>query len=148
MTRSITSVIITNVMTTVFALTTRSLSRLLRLDAGFELTLAVVLFAGLPLGIARAVDLPGVAVLAFGALLVPVAGMLWRDAAAPDLTRVSALAAMNGVVGVAAVAWLAVASDRFTPAGAALVACAGAGLLALAVAQARAVGSIRAVQTP
>lgn len=122
----------------------RRLSRLLRLDAAFELALGVVLVAGSPVGVARAVGLPGGVVLVFGALLVPAAALLWREADAPDLARVRALAAVNALTASASLSWLAAAGDSFSSVGTALVAIAAAGLFTLAIAQARAAAAPRA----
>jgi hypothetical protein len=104
-----------------------------KLDAAFEATLAVVLLAGAATGALDAGDFPhpvGVAVIVLvGVVLAVAAFAIWRGRIALKL-----LAAGNAVTAVAAVIWL-LAADGFSTAGGWLVCVTAAALAALAAAQ-------------
>src|SRR5947207_12908119 len=92
---------------------------LIKLDAAFEATLALVLLVGAVSGALDAGDFPapvGAAVIVLvGIVLALAAGLIWRGRVAP-----MALAVGNAATALAAVIWL-LAADRFSTPGAWLV---------------------------
>jgi hypothetical protein len=101
-----------------------------RADAVFEAALGLVLVVGAAAGGLGFPHPVGRAVIAVvGALLLAVGVVLWRLRIGLAL-----LAAANVATAVGAVAWLA-AANGFSPAAAALVGAAVAGLVALAAAE-------------
>jgi carbon monoxide dehydrogenase subunit G len=122
-------------------LATTEARRLLRADALLELGLGVPLATGTLTGLHDALDLPRPAservATAFGASLLPAAGLLWAASRRPRRGRVLAIAAVNALSGAVLAGWIARERDDTGPLGAAAVGGTAVALLALAAAEAR-----------
>jgi hypothetical protein len=113
----------------------------LRADGAFEAVLGLVLVTGPATGLLDSLDLPAAdgLVVALGALLLPLAILLWVWAARPDPLEgpVWALAAVNAVTGIGLTAWILVRAGDTPAGGVALVLVVAAVLLGLALVQYR-----------
>jgi hypothetical protein len=113
----------------------------LRADGVFEAALGLVLVTGPATGLLDSLDLPAAdgIVVAFGALLLPLAVVLWAWAARerPFAGPVGALAAVNGITGAMLAVWILVRADATAVPGAAFVLVVSAVLLGLCVVQLR-----------
>jgi hypothetical protein len=113
----------------------------LRADALIEVVLGVLLVTGLATGLLDSLDLPAAdaVVVAFGALLLPFAAVLWVWAAreSPRDGPLGLLAAVNALTGAALAAWILVRAGDAGDAGIVFVLAVAAVLLGLAVAQLR-----------
>jgi hypothetical protein len=113
----------------------------LRADAAFEAVLGLALVTGPFTGLLDSLDLPAAdwLVVAFGAVLLPLAVVLWVWAGRPRPLDgpVWALAALNAVTGAALSAWILVRAGDTPGGGVALVLVVAAALLGLAFVQYR-----------
>jgi hypothetical protein len=113
----------------------------LRADGAFEAVLGLVLVTGPATGLLDSLDLPVAdgLVVAFGAVLLPLAVVLWVWAGRPRPLKgpVWALAAVNAVTGAGLAAWILVRAGDTPGGGVASVLVVAAVLLALALVQYR-----------
>jgi hypothetical protein len=94
---------------------------LLRADAAFEVGLGVGLIGAALRGSSAGVPTPAPLVGAFGAALLPLAGVLFAEAGrrrGPRPWFVVGLAAVNGAYAASVGAWLAARRSSFSPVGA------------------------------
>jgi hypothetical protein len=114
---------------------------LVRADAIFEVVLGVPLATSRRTGLIRRLRVPAPdgLVVAFGAGLLPFAGVLWALAERPGRAPVLALAGVNAATAATLGGWLLARREEFDGAGAAVVAGTAAALAGFAVTEARAV---------
>jgi hypothetical protein len=113
----------------------------LRADALMEVVLGLVLITASATGLLDALDLPAAdgVVVAFGAILLPFAVVLWLWAASDDPVAgpVALLAGVNALTGAALAVWILVRAEDAGNSGVAFVVVVAALLLGLALVQYR-----------
>jgi hypothetical protein len=115
-------------------------SAALRADALFEVVLGLALVTGPVTGLLDELDLPAAdgVLVAFGAILLPLAAALWLWAAEdpPRLAPLPVLVAVNAVTGAFLGGWILASAGNAPDGGVAFVLVVAAVLLALAAVQA------------